>query len=48
MRRERRHIVLITDGRTPIGLLTLDDVLRAVVGEGESAANQPVVRSVAG
>ena len=48
MRRERRHIVLITDGRTPIGLLTLDDVLRAVVGAGESAANHPVVRSVAG
>lgn len=48
MRRERRHIVLITDGRTPVGLLTLDDVLRAVVGASESAAaNQPVVRSVA-
>ncbi len=32
MRRERRHIVLVTDGRAPLGLLTLDDVLRAVVG----------------
>src|SRR6266545_3899368 len=32
MRRERRHIVLVTDGRTPLGLLTLHDVLRAVVG----------------
>jgi CBS domain containing-hemolysin-like protein len=32
MRRERRHIVLVTDGRTPLGLLTLYDVLRAVVG----------------
>src|SRR5438270_324853 len=32
MRRERRHIVLVTDGRAPLGLLTLYDVLRAVVG----------------
>jgi CBS domain containing-hemolysin-like protein len=32
MRRERRHIVLVTDGRAPLGLLTLDDVLRAIVG----------------
>jgi CBS domain containing-hemolysin-like protein len=32
MRRERRHIVLVTDGRSPLGLLTLDDVLRAIVG----------------
>jgi CBS domain containing-hemolysin-like protein len=32
MRRERRHIVLVSDGRTPLGLLTLYDVLRAVVG----------------
>jgi CBS domain containing-hemolysin-like protein len=32
MRRERRHVVLVTDGRTPLGLLTLYDVLRAVVG----------------
>ena len=33
MRRERRHVVLVTDGRAPLGLLTLYDVLRAVVGE---------------
>jgi hypothetical protein len=32
MRRERRHIVLVSDGRVPLGLLTLHDVLRAVVG----------------
>ena len=32
MRRERRHIVLVSDGRTPIGVVTLDDVLTAVVG----------------
>jgi CBS domain containing-hemolysin-like protein len=32
MRRERRHIVLVSDGRTPLGIVTLDDVLNAVVG----------------
>jgi CBS domain containing-hemolysin-like protein len=32
MRRERRHIVLVSDGRTPVGVVTLDDVLTAVVG----------------
>jgi CBS domain containing-hemolysin-like protein len=42
MRRERRHIVLVTDGRAPLGLLTLDDVLRAVVGDHRG------LRSVAG
>jgi CBS domain containing-hemolysin-like protein len=33
MRRERRHIVLVSDGRAPLGVVTLDDVLNAVVGE---------------
>ncbi|GIJ47228.1 membrane protein [Virgisporangium aliadipatigenens] len=32
MRRERRHMVLVSDGRTPLGVVTLDDVLNAVVG----------------
>jgi CBS domain containing-hemolysin-like protein len=32
MRRERRHIVLVSDGRVPVGVVTLDDVLTAVVG----------------
>jgi CBS domain containing-hemolysin-like protein len=32
MRRERRHMVLVSDGRTPLGVVTLDDVLTAVVG----------------
>jgi CBS domain containing-hemolysin-like protein len=32
MRRERRHIVLVSDGRVPVGVVTLDDVLAAVVG----------------
>ncbi len=30
MRRERRHIVLVSDGRTPLGLLTLHDVLGVI------------------
>ena len=30
MRRERRHIVLVSDGRAPLGVVTLDDVLNAV------------------
>jgi CBS domain containing-hemolysin-like protein len=42
MRRERRHIVLVSDGRAPLGLLTLHDVLRAVVG------GQRDLRTVAG
>lgn len=42
MRRERRHIVLVSDGRTPLGVVTLDDVLGAVVGAS------PEPRSVAG
>jgi CBS domain containing-hemolysin-like protein len=32
MRRERRHMMLVSDGRTPLGVVTLDDVLNAVVG----------------
>ena len=47
MRRERRHIVLVTDGRTPLGLLTLDDVLRAIVGAGDATPSTAAVRSVA-
>jgi CBS domain containing-hemolysin-like protein len=33
MRRDRLHIVLVSDGRRPLGLVTLDDVVHAVVGE---------------
>jgi CBS domain containing-hemolysin-like protein len=40
MRRERRHIMLVTDGRTPLGVVTLDDVLHAVVGESASSSRQ--------
>ncbi len=32
MRRARRHMVLVSDGSTPLGVVTLDDVLTAVVG----------------
>jgi len=35
MRRDRRHMVLVVDGRVPLGVVTLDDVLHAVVGERE-------------
>jgi CBS domain containing-hemolysin-like protein len=35
MRRERRHMVLVSDGRRPLGVVTLDDVLTAVVGQPE-------------
>lgn len=37
MRRDRRHMVLISDGRAPLGVVTLDDVLTAVVGAGHTA-----------
>jgi CBS domain containing-hemolysin-like protein len=33
MRRERRHLVLVSGGRTPLGVVSLDDVLNAVVGK---------------
>ncbi|SHN44096.1 hemolysin family protein [Cryptosporangium aurantiacum] len=37
MRRERVHFVLVTDGVTPVGVVTLDDVLHAVFGEEATA-----------
>ena len=37
MRRERRHIVLVSDGRTPLGVLTLDDVLGVLVPDAKRA-----------
>jgi CBS domain containing-hemolysin-like protein len=33
MRRDRRHILLVSDGRVPLGVITLDDVLHAVIGD---------------
>jgi CBS domain containing-hemolysin-like protein len=30
MRRDRRHIVLVSDGRTPMGVLTLHDLLGVI------------------
>ena len=41
MRRERQHMVLVSDGRAPIGVVTLDDVLNAVVGSGVSTPAVP-------
>jgi CBS domain containing-hemolysin-like protein len=41
MRRERQHMVLVSDGRAPIGVVTLDDVLNAVVGSGVSTRAVP-------
>ncbi|MFG1927637.1 hemolysin family protein [Cryptosporangium sp. NPDC048952] len=38
MRRERVHFVLVTDGVTPVGVVTLDDVLHAVFGEAPAVA----------
>jgi CBS domain containing-hemolysin-like protein len=32
MRRERRHMVLVSERQVPLGVVTLDDVLTAVVG----------------
>jgi CBS domain containing-hemolysin-like protein len=37
MRRDRRHLVLVSDGRRPLGVIALDDVLHAVVGEPAAA-----------
>jgi CBS domain containing-hemolysin-like protein len=38
MRRERRHMVLVSDGRSPVGVVTLHDVLTAVVGDMSQSA----------
>jgi CBS domain containing-hemolysin-like protein len=38
MRRERRHMVLVSDGRAALGVLALDDVLTAVVGPRSATA----------
>lgn len=38
MRRDRLHIVLVSDGKRPLGVITLDDVLHAVVGEPAGVA----------
>jgi len=31
MRRERRHMVLVSESQMPLGVLTLDDVLTAIM-----------------
>jgi CBS domain containing-hemolysin-like protein len=49
MRRERRHMVLVSDGTTPLGVVTLDDVLTAVVGsvDGQRRAIAPTAGAAA-
>jgi CBS domain containing-hemolysin-like protein len=37
MRRDRRHIVLVSDGRTPMGVLTLHDVIGVLVPDAGKA-----------
>ncbi|MFG2038815.1 hemolysin family protein [Dactylosporangium sp. NPDC048998] len=44
MRRERQHIVLVSDGRIPLGVVTLDDVLTAVVGEPVAREPRPATQ----
>jgi CBS domain containing-hemolysin-like protein len=45
MRRERRHMVLVSDGRSPLGVVTLDDVLAAVYGrDGEGVRTPSTLR----
>lgn len=41
MRRDRLHIVLVSDGRRPLGVITLDDVIHAVVGEPAHSTQPP-------
>jgi len=43
MRRDRLHIVLVSDGRRPLGVITLDDVIHAVVGEPAHPVQPPAV-----
>ena len=45
MRRDRLHIVLVSDGRRPLGVITLDDVVHAVVGEPGHILPTPVAPS---
>jgi CBS domain containing-hemolysin-like protein len=48
MRRDRLHIVLVSDGRRPLGVITLDDVIHAVVGEPAHVAAPVQPASAAG
>jgi CBS domain containing-hemolysin-like protein len=38
MRRTHSHLVLVSDGTTPLGVATLEDVLTAVVGDAQQTA----------
>jgi CBS domain containing-hemolysin-like protein len=41
MRRNRRHMVLVSDGRTPLGVLTLHDVLGVLVPTANKQMSLP-------
>jgi CBS domain containing-hemolysin-like protein len=43
MRRDRRHIALVSDGRGVLGVLTLNDVITTVVGRQPAAEPTPSV-----
>ncbi|MGH3729495.1 MAG: hemolysin family protein [Micromonosporaceae bacterium] len=45
MRRNRSHIVLVSDDGRPLGIVTMADVLTAVVGGGRSATPARTARS---
>jgi CBS domain containing-hemolysin-like protein len=45
MRRDRLHILLVSDGHRPLGVITLDDVLHAVVGEPAHVTKPVAVRA---
>lgn len=40
MRLERRHMMLVSEGRTPLGVVTLDDVVKAIFGASTGGAPQ--------
>jgi CBS domain containing-hemolysin-like protein len=46
MRRDTLHIVLVSDGGRPLGVITLDDVIHAVVGEQGHPIMPVVARTV--
>jgi len=48
MRRDRSHFVLVSDGASPLGAVTLDDVLTAVVGSPRAVASGSAGAGTAG
>jgi CBS domain containing-hemolysin-like protein len=48
MRRNRRHMVLVSDGQRPLGVLTLHDVLGVLVPAAPATSNAPAALSAPG